>query len=233
MRIKINPRELPGLKTLESLFPKTRKKAVLYEIGDALAFIFQSQTTMCLALARLEELSEHPGVLRGKIPFTHKDIWECSPEQDYMQWQGFNVGLDCITPFLDGKFDPLTKDEELIIEPLREKDRTKYQSIIATHIKSDGLVLLHEIGHWLYLHKEYTQEVQALLAQFPDEVRQIKEILRKYNAYHESFLDDEVHAYVFGNSPLARIQIPRELIPNAFKNGMREILWKYYEKLNP
>ena len=230
MKIEIDPRQLHNLKTLNGIFPKNDEQVVLYKIGHALAFIFKDQTAMCLAFARLEESSEHPRQL--PIPFTFEQLWKYCSQEEYMKWQGFNVSLKYIIPFLEGKYDPLSAEEKLIIELLKKEDLTKCLSIIATHVNSDGLVLLHELGHWAYLYKEYQKEVNDLLAKFTNKVQGIKKVLRKSNAYHESYLLDEVHAYILGNSPLAKIQIPREFIPDQLQKAMREIFYRYYQILN-
>jgi hypothetical protein len=110
----------------------------------------------------------------------------------YEDWDGFNIPSWVLTPFYEGKFNPLSEKEQTLLEAFKNKQNQFY--IIGTH-KNDSLTLKHEIAHGMfYTLPEYKKEVlRALCCLESDTQDKIRAYLS--TAYHENSLEDEMHAY--------------------------------------
>lgn len=108
-----------------------------------------SQAELNEAFLRIEEHYESPE-WKGKI-FTlgqyRKWYAETNGAFSYLtDWTGFNVPSDALKPFITGLFDPLTPNEQQLINWF--KDRTDVFAVIGA--QPDGKAQEHEICHALW-----------------------------------------------------------------------------------
>jgi len=110
-------------------------------------------------------------------------------------WNGFNFPGHVLQPFIQGLFDPLTKEERDVIELFRYRTDKFY--IIGLHRENNGEdVLNHEIAHGLfYTDTEYNQSVTDILKQY--DLCGFKKMLKSWGyCADEVILNDECQAYI-------------------------------------
>lgn len=139
----------------------------------------------------------------------------------HSDWNGFNIPSHILKPFYEGKFDPLSSDEQAILELFKDHSHVFY--VIGVHKESNNpdALLEHEIAHGLFTtNEEYRKEVLEALSQF--DIEPIKEELRNKGGYHEDVLVDEVHAYSLGT----KLKTP---IPLELSQSIRSIFDRYFK----
>jgi len=138
---------------------------------------FDEMNEMAEAFLRFQEHYESPE-FKGKI-FTldeYKEWYmENSPDAKeageftyYDDWGGFNIPSEILEPFYDGKFDPLSDKERMLLDVFLEH-RGKLFYIIATGKSEkegkDESSLKHELAHGLfYVHRQYRSEAPPIIA---------------------------------------------------------------------
>ncbi len=113
----------------------------------------------------------------------------------YDDWEGFNFPSYVLDPFYRGRFDPLSKLEQLFLEHFEDKAETKFY-VIGTF--GDSRALEHEIAHGLfYIDEGYKTKALRILASMNQKDRtKISNYLRNGAGYHNEVIDDEMHAYL-------------------------------------
>lgn len=141
----------------------------------------------------------------------------------HTHWHGFNFPSRVLKPFKDGLFDPLTKEEESLLELLRYRNDDFY--IIGAQTKE---YLRHELSHALYHYdKKYRLEIDTFLNKYNNQIKHIsKYILNK--GYTKEVLNDELQAYITDNDD--------EFIINStcpkIISSINKIYAKYCKKIN-
>lgn len=107
-------------------------------------------------------------------------------------WGGFNIPGYILKPFVQGLFDPLTKDEQKIVDLF--KYRTDKFYLIGAGENSGKDTVDHEVCHGMYYTcDEYREEVQQVLDEY--DLSELESYLLS-NGYCQEVLMDEVHAYI-------------------------------------
>lgn len=188
---------------------------------------FRNQYDITSTLLRFQEHYESPK-FRNKI-FTLEEFMDWYAKKNgnftyYEEWNGFNIPSYVLKPFLEGKFNPLTKKEKAFLRLFQNKKGKFY--IIGTHGKSQKL-LKHEIAHALfYVSPEYKKEMINCLDKLGS--KQIeKQILEL--GYCRQVLRDEAQAYLIENSK--KIKMPENPKAERIRRKMKKIFKKYREKL--
>jgi hypothetical protein len=151
------------------------------------------------AFLRLTEYGESPE-WKGKI-FTlgqyRKWYAETNGAFSYdTDWAGFNLNQDNFKPFVRGLFDPLTENEQQLVDWV--KDRDDVYSVIGS--QPDGDAFEHEVCHALFAtdieYKEQCTKVIVDMAQsHPDQYAKMAKWIIDVG-YHESVTIDEMHAFI-------------------------------------
>ena len=111
-------------------------------------------------------------------------------------FDGFNIPSKALKPFYEGKFNPLTKWEEMLLTQL-EKIREKKFYIIGTRKKADTSILKHEIAHSFFSKfPEYRVKVRRALNKLDSKSKKKLDKYLKEIDYHPSVFEDERHAYL-------------------------------------
>lgn len=176
-------------------------KPYLYHIN------FRNQFEMASTMLRLQEHYESPE-FRGKI-FTLREFKKWYSKafgKDgkftyYKDWSGFNIPSDILKPFMDGKFNPLSRKEKALIAKFKDIKGDFY--IIGTFNGYKYLeeTVRHEVAHAMFrFNPEYKKEILECMAgiNFDD----IAELLKNKWGYDESVVQDETHAFLLTNRDL-------------------------------
>jgi hypothetical protein len=112
----------------------------------------------------------------------------------HQDWTGFNFPSPVLLPFKQGLFDPLTVEENQLLDFFKYRHDDFY--IIGAQNKA---VLRHELAHALYGYNTlYRNKIDQLCNTFKKELsKSRKYILDK--GYDESVLNDELQAYITDN----------------------------------
>jgi hypothetical protein len=129
----------------------------------------------------------------------------------HIDWSGFNIPSKVLKPFRDGLFDPLTSEEQNLLDLFKYRHDSFY--IIGAQNNS---VLRHELAHALYSHNiNYKTKVDALCSKFKKELSKTsKYIIDK--GYHKDVLQDELQAYITDNDDEFIIKNTPQHIINKF-----------------
>lgn len=170
---------------------------------------FRSQQSMARTFLRFQEHYENPE-LRGKM-FTHEEFkrWYVKNSKQgkktgrftyYKDWEGFNIPGYILNPFYNGKFDPLTRQEERLLDAFKEMRGRRFY-IIGTK-EGDDLAIRHEVAHGLfYTSPSYRREATLALNGFTKwDCRKIDNFLDGCGSYHPSVWIDETHAYALADA---------------------------------
>jgi hypothetical protein len=209
--------------------------------NDIVKLVFTNQREAASAMIRFQEYYESPvEEIRGKI-FTLgylKSLYSKRPRAragafTYIEgltytgdYNGFNIPSKVLKPFVQGLFDPLTLQEQEIVELFRYRTDTFY--IIAVHEDhEDGeeYTLDHEIAHGLFTtDKTYREAVVKTLRPLmqTEHYKNLKEMLRDWGYVDNPFIMcDETHAYLgvdgdwlseFKRDDLNKFSIPVDVI---------------------
>lgn len=117
-------------------------------------------------------------------------------------WIGFNFPSKVLMPFKQGLFDPLTNEEQKLLELFRYRQDNFY--IIGAQNNS---VLRHELAHALYASNiKYKTEIDTFLKKNQKKLKKINSyILSK--GYCKDVLNDEIQAYITDNDDNELINI--------------------------
>lgn len=108
-------------------------------------------------------------------------------------WNGHNIPSKSLEAFFNGDFDPLTSEEQAIIEAVRYKERPFY--IIAVADNSRAAALDHEIAHAIYgTDIRYQEKVNYQISKYSKTLKPLRDLLASYG-YHSDVFVDECHAY--------------------------------------
>lgn len=174
-----------------------------------------SQHEVASRFCRIQEFYESPefmdkiftlGQLR-KWYSTKHGAWDY-----YQRWSGFNVPDIAFKPFIEGLFDPLSKQEEELIELFRYKAMPFY--VIGTSTDSEEDVVQHEFLHGLfYTVPWYRESVLKEMEPYEAELKPLKAHIAKLG-YNKKVWDDECQAYIGASTEyLAQeeVEYPKEL----------------------
>jgi len=192
---------------------------------------FGNQQDITSTFLRFQEHYESPYFQGKNFPLDEFKIWYIQNSPNgiktgnftyYSDWNGFNIPSYVLKPFYEGKFDPLSDQEQQFLEIFKNIDGVFY--IIGLHgeYKNQKAVLRHEIAHALfYTNENYQSEVLQLLLKFNIESMK-KEIFSL--GYHENVLDDEVHAFCVDTGRDLKTPIPEKL-----SEELNNVYNKYFE----
>jgi len=193
---------------------------------------FDTQEELTRTFCRFQEHYESPE-FAGKI-FTIGQYREWYSEiyggwTYYTDWNGFNIPDIVFEPFRKGLFDPLTKEEQKLLDLF--KHRTGRFYVIGTHTSKQDEAMDHEICHALYyLDEEYKVAVNNVIEINPSNaLNKLEEWLIK-KGYAGSFLSDEVQAYLSCNIDYLQIKIGLEIPREA--EDLKKLKELYFEKYN-
>lgn len=137
-------------------------------------------------------------------------------------WSGHNIPWTGMEPFIEGLFDPLSEDEQVIVDLFKFKPKPFY--IIAMHNDARSTVYDHELAHALYgTNPKYRAEVEAAIKPHWRKLRPVHELLKELGYSPKVFMD-ETHAYVgVDNAYLddKKVKYPKEL-SNKLKSIFRK-----------
>jgi hypothetical protein len=184
---------------------------------------FDNQLDLTSTFLRFSEFYESPE-FRNKI-FTLEEYkkWYTQIKGKfsyYEDWCGFNIPSNILTPFYEGKFNPLTAKEKQLLELFNKEKGDFY--IIGNHKEDKSDSIKHEIAHALfYINSVYHNSVIELLKGF-DLTNPKKELIKE--GYTNEVLDDEVQAYAVDDSGEMNIPIQDEL-----KHEIKDLFLKFYK----
>lgn len=155
---------------------------------------FDDHVNMCKVLLRFAEHYESPK-FRNKI-FTLKEFkkWYKTTRDGhftyYYDWMGFNIPSYAFVPFKQNKFNPLSKNEKLFLDVIKNIKEPFY--IIAAPCGDSGTIR-HEIAHGLfYTNPKYQKAVLNILKKV-DTKKTFKKL--KKAGYCNEVLFDEFNAF--------------------------------------
>jgi hypothetical protein len=109
-------------------------------------------------------------------------------------WVGFNFPSCVLIPFKQGLFDPLTEQENELLNLLKYRHDNFY--IIGAQNKS---TLRHELCHAMYGYSiKYKQEIDKFIEKNSNRFRKVKKYIFD-KGYCKDVINDEIQAYVTDN----------------------------------
>ena len=176
---------------------------------------FETQFDLCSTFLRFQEYYESPE-FKGRI-FTLDEYKRWYSEikgsfSYYTDWSGFNIPSEALIPFLEGKFDPLSSEEQQLLGMFENLQHPYYIIGVSGDLDSEQKrkLINHEIAHGLFsTNLKYKTEVLNTLAQY--NLDGFKNWLRSLGGYHESVLDDEVNAYTLFGSDKVTFEVPTKM----------------------
>ncbi len=198
-------------------------------------------TELASILVRFQEHYDSPK-FKGKI-FTLDEFmtWYAAFNNGkftyYEDWLGFNFPSEVFTLFYDGKFDPLTEQENSVLNAFRGKVEKFYVIGTADDIEANPstAAIKHEIAHGMfYTIPEYRKEISEELAKI--DISPIKDALIQMNCgYNDDhyIMQDETHAYIIDGPDYMKSEDVR--VKDADKYAqisarLNEIFQKYLDK---
>lgn len=159
---------------------------------------FSTDEDLALSFLRFQEHYESPE-FRGKF-FSLEEFKAWYSKQygsfSYVSdWSGFNIPSSIFEPFRQGKFDPLSERESILLNAFGSVEPPFY--IIGTNNKDEALD--HETCHALfYVDPQYREACSSLIIKHRNE---LNSIFNKINnlGYHDAVAIDEAHAYCSAN----------------------------------
>jgi hypothetical protein len=120
----------------------------------------------------------------------------------HTHWIGFNLPSSVLIPFKDGLFDPLTTEENRLLDLFRYRNDKFY--IIGAQNNS---VLRHELSHALYAsNTQYKNEIDNFITKNQNKLQKMIKLLLK-KGYCKEVLNDEIQAYITDNDDSEIISI--------------------------
>lgn len=112
----------------------------------------------------------------------------------HVHWTGFNLPSSILEPFKDGLFDPLTAEENNLLNLFRYRQDLFY--IIGAQ---NNETLRHELAHALYATNiEYRKQIDRFIQQNKKKLTKTLKFI-KNKGYHTDVLNDELQAYITDN----------------------------------
>jgi hypothetical protein len=115
----------------------------------------------------------------------------------YYDWVGFNVPGTIIDKFINGRFNPLTRQELWLVNQIKKFHKSGNRYYVIGYKKNSRGTLKHEMAHAkFHIYPQYRTEVLKVLGKcIPDEESvKLADHLRKMG-YHSKVIMDEIHAY--------------------------------------
>lgn len=167
---------------------------------------FKSSYDLAMHFIRFQEYYESPKfhkqffTLVDYMEWYAKDYERATGAFTYPRdWHGFNVPSHCLIPFLEEDVIPdRNKYDDYMLNIIRKiqiYEGTHPFYLIGTQMNDYG-TLDHELAHALYtVNNNYHEQVAKLLQDLPPEILENARTYLKKNNYHQSTIDDEIHAY--------------------------------------
>ena len=109
-------------------------------------------------------------------------------------WVGFNFPSKVLIPFKEGLFDPLTIEENRLLDLFRYRKDSFY--IIGAQ---NNATLRHELAHALYASDEqYKREINNFIKKYTNKFKKLSNILLR-KGYCKEVINDEIQAYITDN----------------------------------
>lgn len=180
------------------------------------------------AFCRFQEHYESPNKTFSERPFTLGEFRDWYRERYgkwsyYNDWSGTNVPAHIFKAFQLGRFDPLSKEEQNLLNKLPKSG--DYYVIGTSGTKQDMWAINHEIAHGLfYINKTYRDTSTKLIKKYS---RQLAKLFKKLGeiGYSKSVYIDEAQAYISTDDGWLKsndIQIPVKL-----SDALRALFNKY------
>ena len=156
-----------------------------------------SRQDLAMMFMRFQEHYESPQ-FKGKT-FTVDEFahWYASKYGSFSyakDWYGFNIPGTVLTPFLEGKFDPLTAQEKKLIDFCKKAGDDSYIIGVTPSAEYFKETVKHEFVHGVfYTNLEYRREVETCIQ--THKIKPINTCLRRMG-YCDDVAADETNAYV-------------------------------------
>jgi hypothetical protein len=143
---------------------------------------------------RFQEHYESPK-FRGKV-FSLEEFmdWYAADRGSFSyleDWTGFNIPSRVLKPFYEGKFDPLSRKEQALLDRFESVEGRFY--IIGTSEEHPDAID-HELAHGLfYTNSEYRRAATSMLERWP--IGRLERFLSKLG-YASNTIRDEAHAHL-------------------------------------
>ena len=162
-------------------------------------YLIESESRQDLAqmFMRFQEYYESPE-FKGKT-FTVDEFahWYTSKYGCFSyakDWYGFNIPARVLAPFRQGNFDPLTVQEQKLLEICKEVNDNSYIIGVTPDAEYFKETIQHEFVHGVfYTNPEYRKEVEACIKDH--DIKPINQGLRKMGYCNEVAID-ETNAYI-------------------------------------
>jgi len=172
------------------------------------AVIGPTSKAVASVMIRLQENYESPK-FRNKV-FTLDEFipWYTNSQKKetftyFNDWSGFNVPGYIVKRFLNGKFNPLSREELWLVKAISELN-IRSNFYLLGYAESAGRTKKHEIAHGLfYTNRKYKQEVLDAMKNHNTNTGKLPKLLRKYG-YCDNVLLDEYHAWTLTDSALIK-----------------------------
>lgn len=118
----------------------------------------------------------------------------------FEDWAGFNIPSHILRPFYGGRFDPLIKAEQELLDSFEEMRGQRFY-IIGT-VKDDVPdAIKHEVAHGLfYTQPNYREMVTNALRSFHAADRKKIDAFLRVEGYCDEVLVDETHAWTLADT---------------------------------
>jgi len=198
---------------------------------------FERRPDLCLSFMRFQEHFESPEFRRRVFTTEEFKEWYTanSPKGKktgkftYAQdWNGFNVPSWTFKPFRNGRFDPLTDREQIMLEELEDMQEPFY--VIGTYGRRSKS-MEHEMAHALFfVDRNYRRAVRRVLEGVKPRLRKrVYKFFKSTGGYHPDVFEDEFHAYLL--SSLRSLHKYMNLVINdevlELNQKLKTVYWDY------
>jgi len=154
-----------------------------------------SHKELCNALMRCQEYYENP-IFKGTC-FTREDILDWNKrefkESYYKTWAGFNLPILTLNILRTKRFQPLYKEEKLLLKLLKSIKKGYIIGVSKPALKEFPTALDHEYVHALtYTNKKFNKKCLEVIKSYDFK----KERKRLAKSYDKSVIEDEIIAYL-------------------------------------
>jgi len=166
-------------------------------LGQIIHLNFETEEELMLTLLRFQEHYESPEFAGEIFTLGQYRQWyteQCGSFSYGQDWGGCNFPDYIVEPFAEGLFDPLTKEEEVVLNILRYIEKPFY--VIGTPGGKEKCpeTYWHEYAHAMfYLDKDYRRSVLRTIN--GAKLDSVKRYLLK-SKYSEDVWRDEANAYL-------------------------------------
>lgn len=206
-------------------FFSARKKD-MNERGKIYLIESQGRQDMAWMFMRFQEHYESPQ-FKGKTfsveEFAHWYATKYGSFSYTKDWYGFNIPATVLASFRKGNFDPLTVQEQKLLEICRDAGDNSYIIGVTPNAEYFKETVKHEFVHGAFhVNHFYRNEVKACLLDY--RVKEVAVGLKKMG-YHKDVFADETNAYV-----LVEPETIQEHISIDNTKRLREDLNKVFQK---